>query len=76
MKVEKHGEIEKKLIERQVIRFDKKDIEEMIIEKIEAEGYETKGCAVIFNTKWKYVEDEWGMNRRPVSEFLDIQVNL
>lgn len=76
MRVEKHTEIEKKLIQKEIIRFDKQDIEDMILEKIRAQGYETKGCTVIFNTNWKYVLDEWGMNRRPISEFIDIQVNL
>ena len=76
MKVEKHAEIEKKLIEREVIRFSKDEIEKIILEKVSAGGFDVNGAIVIFNTKYRYIEDEWGMNRYLTSEFIDIQVNL
>ena len=76
MRVEKHAETEKRLIEREVIRLDKDEIKEIILEKIASEGFDTSRATVAFNTKWKYVEDEWGMNRYPISQFIDIQIKL
>ena len=48
------------------------------VNKIEIKMYENKLVYVVFfeNDARRYVEDEWGMNRTPRAEFVDIVVNL
>ena len=72
MKIENKSIVEKKIIEKQFVRFTKEDIQNMIIDRLDKEGIDTSGCTILFNTKFRYVEDEW----TPRSEFVDIVVNL
>ena len=65
MKIENKSIVEKKIIEKQFVRFTKEDIQNMIIDRLDKEGIDTSGCTILFNTKFRYVEDEWGMNRTP-----------
>lgn len=61
-----------------VARISKKDIEEMVIDYLE-EAFDIKGIErskIFFNTKWKYISDEWGMNRTIVTSFDGITVEL
>ena len=76
MKIENESKVEKKIVKRQAIRLDKEDIKELVLKKLREEGFETKDCTIAFNAKFSYVEDEWGMNRTPRAEFVDIVVNL
>ena len=65
MKIENKSIVEKKIIEKQFVRLTKEDIQNMIIDRLDKEGIDTSGCTILFNTKFRYVEDEWGMNRTP-----------
>ena len=76
MKIENKSIVEKKNIEKQIVRITREEIQKMIIYRLDKEGIDTSGCTILFNTKFRYVEDEWGMNRTPRAEFVDIVVNL
>ena len=75
MKIENNSVVKEVSVPKQSVRFSKEDIEKMIIEKLIHEGIETEGCSVIFNVGFKYVSDEWGMNRHTVVSFTDIVVD-
>ena len=88
MKIENKSIVEKKTIEKHFVRFTREDIEKhfvrftrediqnMIIDRLDKEGIDTSGCTILFNAKFRNVEDEWEMNRTPRAEFVDIVVNL
>lgn len=76
MKIENKSIVEKKIIEKQFVRFTREDIQNMIIDRLDKEGIDASNCTILFNAKFRYVEDEWGMNRTPRAEFVDIVVNL
>ena len=76
MKIENKSIVENKIIGKQFVRFTREDIQNMIIDRLDKEGIDTSGCTILFNTKFRYVEDEWGMNGTTRAEFVDIVVNL
>ena len=61
-----------------VARISKDDIKDMVIEYLE-EAFEIKDIQrdkIFFNTSYKYVSDEWGMNRSLVTIFEGVTVEL
>ena len=61
-----------------VARISKDDIKDMVIEYLnEAFGIkEIQRSKIFFNMSWKYVSDEWGMNRSLVTIFEGVTVEL
>lgn len=61
-----------------VARISKDDIKDMVIEYLE-EAFEVKDIQrdkIFFHTTYKYVSDEWGMNRSIVTAFDGVTVEL
>jgi len=61
-----------------IARINKEDIKDLIIEYLnEAFGIKNvQRSKIYFNTNWKYISDEWGMNRTIVTSFDGITVEL
>lgn len=61
-----------------VARISKDDIKDMVIEYLdEAFGIKyTQRDKIFFNVSYKYVSDEWGMNRSIVTIFEGVTVEL
>lgn len=61
-----------------IARINKEDIKDLIIEYLnEAFGIKNvRRDKIYFNTNWKYISDEWGMNRTIVTSFDGITVEL
>ncbi len=61
-----------------VARIGKEDIKDMVIEYLnEAFGIkDIRRSKIFFNMSWKYVSDEWGMNRSIVTIFEGVTVEL
>jgi len=61
-----------------VARINKDDIKDMVVEYLD-EAFEIKDIQrdkIFFNTSYKYVYDEWGMNRSIVTIFEGVTVEL
>jgi len=61
-----------------VARINKDDIKDMVVEYLD-EAFEIKDIQrdkIFFNTSYKYVSDEWGMNRSIVTIFEGVTVEL
>lgn len=61
-----------------IARINKEDIKDLIIEYLnEAFGIKNvQRSKIYFNTNWKYISDEWGMNRTIVTSFDGVTVEL
>ena len=49
--------------------FSKNDLEKIILSHLMCRHYNIDGAKIFFDTEWKYVTDEWGMNRVIVTTF-------
>ena len=66
-----------KLTEEKVItylEYSSEYIKDLILQDAAKKGYRV--AEVKFLTDWKYVGDEWGMNRSPMSSFRGAEVGL
>jgi hypothetical protein len=54
--------------------YSKGDIEKLITEDLKSKGHNVE--KISFNTDWKYVSDEWGMNSHPTTSFEGATVEL
>lgn len=43
-------------------KYSAEDIVELIVKDLETKGYKVIGNRVLFETTYKHVADEWGMN--------------
>ena len=62
----KIGSIKKEhsiVTETKTATFSKNDLEKIILSNLMCRGYNIDGAKIFFSTEWKYVTDEWGMNR-------------
>ena len=61
-----------------VARISKEDMQDMIIEYLSEvfDIHNLDRSKIKFNTSWKYVTDEWGMNRMVATTFDGVTVEL
>jgi hypothetical protein len=62
MKIETVQTIKEIEVEKIITRYNKEEIENLIQKDLETHGYKVENISVL--TDSKYIEDEWGMNRR------------
>ena len=62
MKIETVQTTKKIEVEKIVARYSREEIENLVRKDLEAHGYKVENISVL--TESKYIEDEWGMNRR------------
>lgn len=59
-------------VKEKIVKYSVGDIESLIREDLNKHDITAKD--ILFNTEFKYIEDEWGMNRHPVSCFKSVTV--
>ena len=62
MKIETVRATKKIEVEKIIAKYSQEEIEDLIRKDLEAHGYKVENISVL--TESKYIEDEWGMNRR------------
>lgn len=53
--------------ERKVALYSVQDIKDLIIKDLQDKGFATE--QITFDVDYKYISDEWGMNRTPTTVF-------
>ena len=62
MKIKTIQTTKKTEVEKIIARYSQEEIQDLIRKDLEAHGYKVENIFVL--TESKYIEDEWGMNRR------------
>ena len=74
----KIGSIKKEhsfVTETKTATFSKNDIEKIILSHL-CRDYNIDGAKIFFNTEWKYVTDDWSVNRVIETTFKGVTVEL
>ena len=63
-------------VEKVTAKYSRENIKELILADLKKQGIHAVGAKVGFNTDYKYVTDEWGMNSHLMCEFLGATVDI
>lgn len=74
MKIESITKTESIKTEQQIVRYSDTEISSLILADLQCKGYNFK--TLRFETDFKYVSDEWGMNSHPTTIFKGAVIEL
>lgn len=63
-------------VEKVTAKYSRENIKELILADLEKQGIHAVGLKIWFDTDYKYVADEWGMNGHLMCEFLGATVDI